>query len=224
MKTDAHSAVWLVSARQCRARLVVAGMPSGAKSKSVRPPPGIFCAVDYFRGYLDGDGSVGTTANDLPFLSFGTGSELMALAIERFLASLTGKRKRVCRNRREGFFNLALFREDAQLVLRMLYYPNALALARKQAAAQKALEWQRPETMRKMAPRIEWEDEADTVIRVCSIDEAARTLERSRSSIANRRFRLARADDARSGPYPPVSVDWRNSPALLAFLGGPVVI
>jgi hypothetical protein len=223
MKRGAHSATWRVSAAECRQRLAAAGMPVGAKSKTIKPPNGAFCEVDYFRGFLDGDGSVGTTATGLPFLSFGTGSPLMAAAVERFIASRTGKRKTVRANKREGFFCLSLFKEDAQALMRELYYPGALALQRKVTAVAEALIWSRPASMRKVAPQREWCDEEDDIIRNSTLAGARAAISHhSDSSIANRRFRLNKSDHKRSQVAPTncPSIVWRDSPALLAFLAG----
>jgi intein/homing endonuclease len=58
-----------------RTILKAAGLPVGRKSDSVELPIVPFSKLDFFRGFIDGDGSVGITAKGLPFVSLVTKSE-----------------------------------------------------------------------------------------------------------------------------------------------------
>lgn len=193
-----HVITWSVHSLECRQALTAAGMPERAKGKTITVPTVPFIERDYFRGYFDGNGSLGVTAKGVPFLSFGTASELMAHSIERFLFSITAKSKTVRATRREGFFNLMLTKEDALSVLSVLYYPGALAVERKALLACGLSQWRRPPTMSTREPQRQWCDEEDDIIRHSTLAEAQAALGRTASSVANRRFRLHKSDNSRA--------------------------
>lgn len=196
-KSTSHSVTWTVNTLEARNAISELGMPYGAKGTTVEPPAVAFSKCDYFRGVLDANGSIGTTGTGLPFVSFGTASLAMARAIEAFLFSLTGKRKTVKPTRREGYYNLVLTKEDAQLVARTLYYPGALALERKAIASAVVAQWERPGPMKVAGPRYAWCDEADDMLRHCGTDAAA-AIGVSIKAAAMRLSRVNKADNARS--------------------------
>jgi hypothetical protein len=120
------------------------GLPYGAKSKIVRQPPvNTISIIDYWRGIIDGDGSLGITRNNIPFLSLTTYSDQLAIDYEHFLFSFTGKRKKLKRNRRDNIYNIMISREDAQLIVKTLYYNNCLCINRKKRSAKKIMKWKR---------------------------------------------------------------------------------
>jgi hypothetical protein len=51
---------------EARQAFIDLGPPVGRKSQIVRPPALPFSEVDYLRGIIDADGSVGFTASGLP--------------------------------------------------------------------------------------------------------------------------------------------------------------
>lgn len=60
------SVIWSVFDKNFRDFLIANGLPSGNKSKTIVPPIGKYSTIDYFRGLVDGDGSLGLTANGFP--------------------------------------------------------------------------------------------------------------------------------------------------------------
>ena len=107
-----------------------------------------------------------------------------------FLKSITGKEKTSVKNKRDNVFNIAVYKEDAQKIVRTLYYKKCLALPRKIQKAKEVLNWQRPATMKKVENRKRWTTAEDNFILSNSIQDAMKKLDRSQSSIEMRLWRL----------------------------------
>ena len=159
------------------------------RSDSITVPQENFIQPDYFRGIIDADGSLGMTANGLPFISLITASENLAQGYTAFVANLIGYNKRIQRNTRDKVFNITVFREEAQAILSMLYYENCLALPRKVAKLTDVMHWQRPDSMKKIQRRL-WCKEQNTFILTHSVEESACHLRRTPQSIKMRLWRL----------------------------------
>lgn len=138
-----------VYAKEIRESFFRAGLPVGRKHHIIKPPKCPFSKRDYYRGILDGDGSLGYTKQDIPFVSLCTASVYIANGYEKFLYSIIKKRKTVKRNRRDNIFNITVFKEDAIEVVNFIYYKRCLALNRKIKLANKIRLWIRPKTMKK---------------------------------------------------------------------------
>lgn len=184
------SVIWKVFDKRFRDFLVENGVFYGRKTNIISEPVGKYSKVDYFRGLVDGDGSLGLTAKGFPFLSFITTSSEIADEYLGFLKSITGKEKTSTKNKRDNVFNIAIFKEDAQKVVRNLYYKNCLAMPRKIQKAKEVLNWQRPVTMKKVENRKRWTDFEDTFILSNPIKDAMIELDRSQNSIEMRLWRL----------------------------------
>jgi hypothetical protein len=166
------------------------GLPCGKKSDLIKPPNGKFSKVDYFRGLLDGDGSLGTTAQGFPFVSFVTSSEFMAIAYLQFLQKLTGKHKKLKRNKRDSVYNIVVYKEDAVQLVATLYYPHCFAMSRKYKKAQLVQRWKRPKDMRRAPEKKSWSLAEDQYIKKHTIAQASRKLGRTAQSISMRLWRL----------------------------------
>jgi hypothetical protein len=124
-------------------------MPYGRKPAIIAPPTCEYAQIDYFRGILDGDGSLGITGYSFPFVALVTASSALAEVYLSFLSELTGKTKKLALNVRDRIYNITIYKEDAQIVASTLYYDRCLALTRKKQSAQRIQQWQRPDAMRK---------------------------------------------------------------------------
>lgn len=176
--------------KRFREFLTVNGIPCGRKSETISIPACSFSKDDYFRGLVDGDGSLGLTSKGFPFLSFVTKSAAIAEKCLVFLQSITGKEKFSAKNKRDHVFNIAVYKEDAQKVVQILYYENCLALPRKIQKSKEILTWQRPISMKKIENRKHWNAFEDKLILSNSIEIAMKKLDRSRNSIEMRLWRL----------------------------------
>jgi hypothetical protein len=193
------SAVWTVYALEARRELITLGLPVGRKSDLVAPPAVPFSRIDYLRGLIDADGSLGfMRPRDIPFVSLTTRSEafrdFFIDSCPRLIGAPRGRR----RNERDGIFNLLAIREAAVLLARVLYYEGCLALPRKMEAARQVKGWVRPPDMRVAAERRVWTPAEDGVVIGNTIADAARLLGRTTQSVNQRRWRLGTAARVRA--------------------------
>ncbi len=187
---DYKSVVWRVYDQEFRDYLESWGLSYGKKSNLIDIPTCKFSQADYFRGLIDGDGSLGLTCQGFPFISLVTSSSSIANAFLQVIKLTIGKEKTSKRNQRDNVYNIALFKEDAQLLVQFLYYENCLALSRKSQKAREVLSWVRPQTMKKIANRKNWTKEEDIYIFNHSIEDSIAMLKRSKKSIEIRLWRL----------------------------------
>jgi hypothetical protein len=188
----AHTSATLrVYDKKFRDALISLGMVPGKKATSLALPSGSLSKRDYFRGIVDADGSLGLTGKHFPFVSLVTSSSVLADAYLHFLKEVTGQDKTSERNKRDGVFNIVVYKEDAQAFVATLYYNGCLALTRKKEAAKLVLSWTRPGNMRKVDfARKSWTSEEDSYVLGHTVDEASEFLQRTRQSIKMRLWRL----------------------------------
>ena len=167
------------------------GILPGKKHFRVTKPKGVI-DVDYYRGLIDGDGSLGITGGGFPFLSLVTISQICANEYLTFLQDITGKIKTTTRNKRDGAFNIAVYKEDAQAVIESIYYKDCLCLTRKYISATEVLSWKKPKNMRKAAPKFRWDNTQDKFILTHSVKESMSILNRTKKSIETRLWRLSK--------------------------------
>jgi hypothetical protein len=186
---DYHSSVWTFYSQEIRQELLSLGVPCGNKSRVIRPPAFNFSPRDYFRGLIDGDGSLGYTKNGWPFVSLTLSSDAVAMAYVSFIRETTSKTKLANRNQRDQVYNLMVQKEDAQTLAQILYSNCRLRLERKHQAYVEIMKWVRPEDMvRKTARR--WLKEEEVYLVSHTDAEASAYLQRSLASIQMRRYRL----------------------------------
>jgi hypothetical protein len=184
------STILCVYAKEFRDELVSLGMMVGKKSEKICVPACEFSQADYFRGVIDGDGSLGFTANGFPFLSLCIASDGLAASYEAFTRHVTGKEKRLKRNSRDGVFNIVVFKEDAQSLAAALYYEGCIAISRKSRVALEIQAWVRPQEMRRVINKKFWDDAQDRHLLTHTIEESALALQRTERSVKMRLWRL----------------------------------
>ncbi|MCF6524724.1 LAGLIDADG family homing endonuclease [Streptomyces sp. JJ36] len=196
-----RSAIWTLCSLEARTLLHDLGLPHGRKSSLVTPPRNPFAEADYVRGLVDADGSVGRTSQGLPFVALTTASTALARYFCSYGALVTGAHRTVRRNSRDRVYNVLYTKEAALALIRHLYYPDCLALERKQKAAREALGWTRPAGMKKRTPGRRWHPWEDEVLLRCEGPaEAAALLGRSESSCYMRLWRFRRGDLSLAAP------------------------
>lgn len=161
----------------------------GKKSDMIKEPKGII-KNDYFRGIIDGDGSIGFTSEGFPFVSLVTDSQQLAIDFLDYIKELTEKQKTATRNTRDNVFNIMVTKEDAQILVQDMYYSNCISLKRKFDKSLEILNWKRPYWLKKVNSK-RWDKEQDEYILNHTIEESIKILERTESSIKNRLFRLS---------------------------------
>ena len=182
--------------------LMNCGFICGAKSFIVNIPNCSFSNADFWRGIIDGDGSLIFTKDGRPQINLTTASIKLAKSFTKFVFNITGTRKqRLTRSSYDNCFNLSYTAEDAQKIVKYLYYPNCIALNRKYLLAQEIIKWKRPDTMRKLKRNKVWTKQEDEFIMNHSILESVEFLRRTYNCINNRRYILRNAKCKNSQYY-----------------------
>lgn len=180
-----------------REELKRVGVIEGKKYDKCDIPSVQYSEIDFWRGMIDGDGSVGITSNNIPFVSLITNSENMAKSYLSFLEKYLGKKKTTSRNKRDGNFNIMVTKEDAQQIVRLLFYKNCICLKRKLNKSKEVLKWKRPKNMKQIVQK-NWTKEEDEFIKNHHIKESSKVLNRTERSIKMRLWRI-NSDTGRGG-------------------------
>jgi hypothetical protein len=165
-------------------------IPYGRKSNLIKPPEEAFSEIDYVRGLIDGDGSLGFTSKNIPFVSLTTNSDFIKDYYINFIKRNFGYDIEVAKNFRDGIYNILLMREKAVELVYLLYYQNCLSIDRKSRYADLIKKYIRPLKMRKKPDFKFWKKDEDVFILKNSIQEAVQILGRSISSVSTRLWRL----------------------------------
>lgn len=190
-KKGSRSAIWTLCDLDLRTTLNQLGLPYGSKSSLVAPPSTHFSEADYFRGIVDGDGSLGLTGAGFPFLSLTTKSQPLAQAFLDLILRITGKAKTTTPNTRDRIYTPCVFKEMAQEVSAFLYYPGCLCLTRKARRATQVASWTRPKAMTRVTwERRAWSSEEDALVSGMPVQEAVKRLGRTERSVRVRASRL----------------------------------
>lgn len=113
-------------------------IPCGVKSEIVMPPDVNYFEHDYWRGFIDGDGSLGlrkSYAKLSPFISIATNSEHIARSFEQYVFRHSYSKNKSNRNKRDNSFNITIGGSYCKSIVEKLYYPNCLSLDRKMKKA-----------------------------------------------------------------------------------------
>ncbi|MFC8955714.1 LAGLIDADG family homing endonuclease [Streptomyces sp. NPDC057101] len=186
-----HSATWTLCALEARTVINELGIPYGKKSWIIRPPRGDFSRPDYLRGVIDADGSLGWTAEGIPFLSFTSASTALAAYLCHYAKKITGAERIARRNARDQVYVITYYKEQAQQLAEHLYYPGCLALDHKKANAASIQTWTRPADMKIAPPRRRWTASDDReLLRLDDPAAAAIALDRTEQSCTMRLWRI----------------------------------
>lgn len=168
------------------------GFRAGRKSATVAPPPGPFHEIGFWRGVVDGDGSLGTIADGRPFVSLITASQTLRDRYVEFVSRTTGSQPNPSRNRRDNVFNIVLYAEAAQQLAATLYTTGAIAMVRKARAAETIKRWRRPASQRRVTfEKRRWFPNEDQIVMAGdSLSTIAERLGRTVRSVNIRRWRL----------------------------------
>ncbi|WP_410786310.1 hypothetical protein [Kribbella sp. C-35] len=180
-----------------RRSAAAAGIPVGRKAAVVVPPVGPLAVPDYLRGLLDGDGSVGFTRKDEPYVSMVTASPALAGFLCDTVRKVCGVVRTARPNKRDGVYNILVLNvAAARLAAWAWYSPDVLGLERKKEAAEQVALW-RPaadKAGRYGVVRKPWTRADDLIVLTHGQSEAARILGRSVSSVSVRKWRLRAAE------------------------------
>lgn len=168
-------------------------VPIGKKSNIIEPPFLLnkFIKKDYIRGLIDGDGSIGISKDNRPFISLCVSSEKIKEFLIQDILEVTGLKKEMKRNTRDNVYNIMLNNEEAIKYAEYLYKDSNLYLDRKYNEFLNFSQWVRSIPKRKGILK-KWSEEQDNIVlnKSLSLQEKMKILQRTSSSINVRIWRL----------------------------------
>ena len=136
------SICWSSCNQEIIKKLIEFGLPPGKKSEIISPPKENFSEIDYYRGLIDGDGSLGFSSGK-PFISLCTASEKVAYGFIDFVNKFCCRvNSNPNRNKRDNVFNVQFSRHVAKSIIKVLYYEKCFSLERKMIKAKSVLLWE----------------------------------------------------------------------------------
>jgi hypothetical protein len=165
-------------------------LPVGKKSDIIEIPDNVI-KKDYWRGIIDGDGSLGITKNGLPFISLVTKSNSLVNSYLEYIKEILNIEKVANRNKRDNAYNVMITNENAQKLIEELYYDNCLSIDRKLNKSKEVLSWKRPENVKIVTwCRKKWTQYEDDFIFTNTLEDSIKCLDRNEKSIKLRLYRL----------------------------------
>lgn len=184
-KKSYESATLCVNMLEFRSELKSLGIIPGKKSPNSSVPKVPYSERDYWRGWMDGDGSLGFTDKGIPFVAFCTKSEIIARAFVEYMEPVCGATRKIKPNTRDKMYNLTYTKESAQKIAKFLYVSEDLVLNRKYLLSKEIQTWARPSTMKVKIKKF-WTPEETEIIWSHSVQDAALILGRTEISIRSR--------------------------------------
>lgn len=114
-----------------RNMFIATGICTKNKSDLAKCPTIKYSKKDFWRGYIDGDGSLGIDANKRPFISVTIKSEKLANQYKKFLKDEFGIIRKTNRNSRDNIYNIMVQDYNCLKVSDYLYRNSRLKLNRK---------------------------------------------------------------------------------------------
>lgn len=113
-----------------RKELIGLGFPIENKSLNASLPNTKYQEKGFWRGYVDGNGSLGLTSKNMPFISVVTKSENLKNSFIDFLMKF-GIERTSNKNKRDSVYNIMVSGSQAKKVSEFLYKGSELRLDRK---------------------------------------------------------------------------------------------
>lgn len=120
-KKDYESCVFSCYRKDFADVFIQMGIPIKNKSEEAHSPIVAYSEVSFWRGVIDGNGSLGNRATGKAFLSLTTKSEKLKNEFCNFLHKITKKVYSPNRDQRDNIYNIGCSGKSAQLVIKVLY-------------------------------------------------------------------------------------------------------
>lgn len=186
-KEGYHSIIFSNCHKEFRELLYSCGYPLVDKAESESAPYFDYNKRDFWRGVIDGDGSIGITGDGRPFVSLVTVSDILHYEFTTFLREELGIITVVNRNKRDNAYVFSLFNENAVKFCDYIYKDATIYMDRKYEAYKK---FSTLENIPKSSGRRPWTEYEDACILSNYVEDAAIMLGRSEQSVEMRLMRL----------------------------------
>lgn len=123
-KNNYKTEIFSNSRKEFREFLILNGFPIFKKSENAGPPNSTYDEIHFWRGIIDGDGSIGITSKNIPFRSFVTISENLKNSYVKFIEKTLNRKIKTTRNKRDNAYNIMISRKDAIILAKILYIDN----------------------------------------------------------------------------------------------------
>lgn len=190
-KKNYQSVIFTNYQKEFRDRFINYGIPLKNKKTIGTVPMVPYSINDFWRGVYDGNGSIGFTSKNEPFVSLVTKSEPLKEELCKLLASKFNIHKNINPNQRDKIFNIVLKNEDAIQFCDFLYENAPIYLQRKYDEYQKMKTWIRTK------PRLReqsWSMAEIQYIQTHTIQESMTHLHRTKSSIKTKLWRIRQSN------------------------------
>lgn len=188
-KQNSHFVIFSESNLRFRQKFIQYGIPLKNKSLTGTVPNQPYVERDFWRGVIDGNGSVGFTSVNEPFVSLVIKSEALKEAYCALLKNQFGVVRNVRPNKRDHVYIFTVKNEDAIALGDFLYADADIYLKRKFEAYLKFKTWVR--TKKKLNHQ-SWSGEELQFIKTHTIEESMFKLDRSEQSIKMKLWRLSK--------------------------------
>lgn len=186
-KKKHKSIAWRCYQKDFRDELLDLGMPRTNKTQLAKVPSCKYNKGAFWRGYIDGDGSIGITKDNEPFISLTISSKELFIEYLSFLKDEFDIIKLINRNKRDNVYTPMLKNEDAIKLGNFIYKDSTIHMNRKYNNYLEFKKWKR--VKRKINQRT-WTTEEDSYILCHSIDDSMDHLNRTDQSVKTRLWRL----------------------------------
>lgn len=189
-KKDYESAIWSNHQMSFRNKFFSYGLPRENKRLIGDAPTVEYSEKDFWRGVFDGNGSIGFTSDNEPFISIVMTSENLKNTFCELLAKEFDIHKTVNPNKRDHIYNIILKNEDAITFCNFMYENADIYLNRKYEKYMQMKTWKR--TKKKVNERA-WTSEEIAFIISHSVKESSEKLHRTERSVKMKLWRLKQA-------------------------------
>lgn len=170
-----------------REEIKALGYIEGCKTEEQDVPNSDYCEIDFIRGLIDANGSVGFIKGGIPFVSFTTKSDYLKEYFLSFIMRELGISKICNKNKRDNIYNILVSRNNAKKLYGILYYKGCLCLKRKKVDA--ILNWESKFSERTVRY---WTEDEVLYIQNNSIEDSIIKLNRNRDAIRSKLNKLGK--------------------------------
>lgn len=169
-------------------------LPLFDKTNNVAPPIKDYIESDFWRGVIDGDGSIGIkTIDGQPFISLVTKSEFLKESFCDYIYKITDFRPNIHRNKRDNIYNIAVHGEKAQKICASLYNDADIYLDRKYQSYLEIIPWHKKDMH--TVTRKKWtQEEEEDLLKMTNEEFHQKHPERTLVAIRGKRNKLKKGE------------------------------